>query len=60
MLYLEHYIVWFRDPDAKKAGAHAFGGLRNVVWRRMEKMKWSKKVTNEEVLERMGEKMNVD
>jgi len=24
-------------------------------WRRMEKIKWSEKVTNEEVLERIGE-----
>ena len=25
-------------------------------WRRMEKIKWSEKVTNEQVLERLGEK----
>ena len=25
-------------------------------WRRMEKMKWSEKVTNEQVLDRIGEK----
>jgi hypothetical protein len=25
-------------------------------WRRMEKIKWSEKVTNEQVLERIGEK----
>jgi hypothetical protein len=25
-------------------------------WRRMEKIKWSEKITNEGILERMGEK----
>ena len=25
-------------------------------WRRMEKIKWSKKVTNEQVIDRIGEK----
>jgi hypothetical protein len=28
-------------------------------WRRMEKIKWSEKVTNEQVLERIGEKRTV-
>ena len=28
-------------------------------WRRMEKIKWSEKVTNEEVLGRIGEKMTL-
>ena len=27
-----------------------------MCWRRMEKIKWSEKVTNEQVLDRIGEK----
>ena len=43
--------MWIRELHTKKIGAEVFGGLRNVVCRRMEKIKWSEKVTNEEVLE---------
>ena len=37
---------WLRDLDTKKIGAQVLGNLRNMEWRRMEKIKWSEKVTN--------------
>ena len=48
---MEHSFIWLRDLDTKKIGAEVFGEL----WR-MEKIKWSEKVTNEQVLDRIGEK----
>ena len=50
-LCLEDCTVWLRDLNTRKIGAEVFRELRNVCWRRMEKIKWSEKV-----LEHMGEK----
>ena len=38
--------------QTKKTGAEVFGEL---CWRRMEKIKWSQKVNNEQVLQLIGE-----
>ena len=54
MLCLEHCFIWLRDLDTKKFGAEVFEELRNGCWMRMKIIK--RKVTNEEVLERIGEK----
>ena len=51
MLCLEHCFIWLRDLDTKKIGTQVLGELRGECWRRMEKIKWSKKVTNEQILE---------
>ena len=56
VLYLEFCIVWIRYLDTEKVGAQLFGELRNVIWKKMEKIKWPGKVTNGEVIERIGEK----
>ena len=40
-------FIWLRDMDTKKIRAEVFRELWNVCWRRMEKIKWSEKVTNE-------------
>ena len=52
MLYLEFYI---RDLETKKIEEKYSENLKMCYWRRME-IKWPEKVTNEEVLERIGEK----
>ena len=45
--------MWLRDLDTKKIGAEVFVELWNVVLGgKMEKIKWSEKVTNEQVLDR--------
>ena len=48
--------VWLRDLDNTKIGTEVFGKLRNVMLDKMERIKWSEKLTNEKVLERIGEK----
>ena len=45
---MEHCFIWLRDLNAKKIGTEVFGELRNVVL--------EEKVTNEQVLDRIGEK----
>ena len=50
---MEHCIVWLRDLDTKKIGAEVFGELRNMV---LEENGEDKMVTNEQVLDRIGEK----
>ena len=56
LLCLDHCFVRLRDLVINKIGADNFGEHWNVVYRRMEKIKWSEKVTNEQVLDRIGEK----
>jgi hypothetical protein len=41
------------DLGNKKIGAEVFGECEMWCWRRMEKIKWSEKVSNEQVLERI-------
>ena len=55
-LYLKHYVVWLRDLGTTKIGAVIFGELRNVVLEVNGEVKWLDKVTNKDVLERIGEK----
>ena len=50
---MEHCFTWLRDLDTKKIEEEVYGELCKV---RMEKIKWSEKVTNEQDLERIGEK----
>ena len=45
MLCLEHCFIWLRDLDTKKKN------WSGSIW-----IKWSEKVTNEQVLDRIGEK----
>ena len=47
------YMV--RNLNAEKIGADVFGELLNALWRRMEKMKWSEKLTDKQVIECIGE-----
>ena len=56
MLGLEHCFIWLRDLDTKKIGAEVSESFEMWCWRRMEKIKWSEKVTNEQVLYRIGGK----
>ena len=49
--------MWLRDLNTKKIGTEVFGEFEMWCWRRMEKLKWSYKVTNGQFLERIGEKM---
>jgi hypothetical protein len=53
VLCVGHCFIWLRDLDTKKTGEEIFGELQNVG---LEKIKWPEKVTNEQVLERIGEK----
>ena len=46
-------VVRFRDLETKKIRAEIFKGLWNVG---LEKIKWSQRVTNGELLEHTGEK----
>ena len=48
------YIIWFRET--KKIGAEVFGDLSNVVLEENAKDKIVRVLTNEQVLERIGEK----
>ena len=50
-----HCIERFRGLDNKKIEVKVFGKFRNVMEERV-KLKWSEKVTNEEVLECVGHK----
>ena len=59
MLCLDHCFIWLRDLVTKTIGVEVFVELRNVVLEENEKKKWSEKVTNAEVLERIGEKKMV-
>ena len=53
---LEHCFIWRRDLDTKKIGAELFGELWNLV---LEKIKYSEKVTNEQILCRLGENRTI-
>ena len=44
------------DLDTKKIGDEFLVSFEMWCWRRMEKIKWPEKITNEKVLERIGEK----
>ena len=48
------YMV--QRPRHKKIGAEVLESFEMWCWRRMEKIKWSEKVINEQILERIGEK----
>jgi hypothetical protein len=49
-LYMAH------RPGCQENLLKYLGNLQIWCWRRMEKIKWSEEVANEEVLERLGEK----
>ena len=48
-------IVLF-GSETWKIGTEVFGELEMWCWRRMEKIKWSERVTNEQAIERIAEK----
>ena len=50
---MECVVVWRRDLDIEKG---TLNGIEMWIWRRMEKVSWKDKVSNEEVLVRIGEK----
>ena len=59
MLCLEDCFIWLRDLDTKKLEQKYLESFEKWCWRRMEKIekvKWSEKVTNEHFLDRIGEK----
>ena len=56
VLRLEHCFIWLRDLDTKKIRAEVFGKISNVVLQENGKIKLPEKVTNEQVLNRIGEK----
>ena len=53
---MEHCFIWLRDLDTKEIGAQVLGELRNGVLEENGEDKWSEKVTNEQFLDRIGEK----
>ena len=53
---LEHCFIWLRDLKLRKLEHKYLESFEMWCWRRMEKIKWSEKVTNEQVLDRIGEK----
>ena len=55
MFDLAHYNSWLRDLNTKKYGTALIEELWIVVME-MDKIKWSKKITNEQDFERIGEK----
>ena len=56
---MEHCFIWLRDLDTKKIGKEVFGELRNVVLEENGEDKKVRKVTNEQVLDRIGEKITL-
>jgi hypothetical protein len=56
MLYLEHCFIWLRDLDTKRIQEEVFGEFWNGVLEENEEDKMSENVTNEQVIERIGEK----
>jgi hypothetical protein len=46
-------------PKFRKLKRKYFESFEMWCWRRVEKIKWSEKVTNEQVLERMREKRTI-
>ena len=55
MLCLEHCFIWLRDLYIKKIEAEVFGEHWNVVLKDNGEDKMAR-VTNEQILERIGEK----
>jgi hypothetical protein len=53
---MEHCFIWLRNLDTKKIEVDVLESFEICHWRRMKKVKWSEKVTNEQVPEREGEK----
>ena len=51
------YMV--QRPRHKKIGAEVLESFEMWCWRRMEKIKWSEKVNNEQVFDSIGEKMTL-
>ena len=54
MKFVRCYI-WLRDLDTKETGKY-LESFEMWCWMRTEKIKWPEKVTNEQVLDRIGEK----
>jgi hypothetical protein len=53
---LEHCFKWLRDLYTIKLERKYLENFEMWCWRKMEKIKWSEKVTNEQFLERIVEK----
>jgi len=47
---LECDLILCRNMESKKGGRHKIGSFWNVDWRRMEKIRWTKHISYEEVL----------
>ena len=56
VLCLEHCFIWLRDLDTNKIGAEVFAELWNVVLEENEEDQMVRESTNEQVLDRIGEK----
>jgi len=55
VLHLEHCFIWLKDLDTKKIGSKVFESFEMWCWKRIKKIKWPGKVTNE-ILEHIGER----
>jgi hypothetical protein len=53
---LEHCFIWLRDWTLRKLGPKYIESFEMRCWWIIEKIKWSEKVTNGQVLECIGEK----
>ena len=59
MLCMECVPVRLRTWTLKKADKKRIDALEMWIWRKMENIKWTDKITNEEVLLRVGETHNL-
>ena len=53
---MKHCSTMLKDLDTRKIGAEYLESFEILCWRRMDKIEWSVKVTNQDVLESIKEK----
>jgi hypothetical protein len=59
MLHLEYSSVWYWNFDTTERDQKYLGSFEMWCWRRMEKISWTDRVRNEEVLHRVKEERNI-
>ena len=55
MLCVEFNVVWCRDVDTRQNEQKRLEAFEMWLWRRMENIKWTDKIKNAIMLERVGE-----
>jgi hypothetical protein len=55
MLYLESCCLWIRNRDHRKLEGRVIDTFETWRWRRMLKIKWSNRIMNYEVSQRVKE-----